>query len=83
MEKLTRERSELDAELRKILGEIGHSEPRKPRTGEPRKRRCNCVIGRATFIGRKKTAGGRDTVSDILGREACCGGIAYGACEDV
>src|SRR5438105_3970320 len=59
MEKPAQERSDLDAELRKILGEIGHSKPAQ--ASEPRKRRCKLCGKEGHIIGRKKTADGRDT----------------------
>ena len=59
--KLTNERSDLDAELSKILDEIGHSEPRKAKDSEPRKRRCKLCGREGHIVARKKTADGRDT----------------------
>lgn len=60
-EKLTKERFDLDAELKKILGEIGQSKPRTSQAGEPRKRRCKLCGREGHIIGHKKTADGRDT----------------------
>ena len=61
MEKLTKERSDLDAELRKILNEIGHSKPSKAEATERRKRRCKLCGREGHIVARKKTADGRDT----------------------
>ena len=61
MEKLAQERSDLDAELRKILGEIGHSKPGTSQAAERRKRRCKLCGREGHILGRKKTADGLDT----------------------
>lgn len=61
MEKLATERSNLDAELRKILEEIGHSEPSKAEPTERRKRRCKLCGTEGHIVARKKTADGRMT----------------------
>jgi hypothetical protein len=61
MEKLVQEHSDLDAELRKILGEIGQSKPHTSQAGERGKRRCKLCGREGHILGRKKTADGRDT----------------------
>ena len=61
MEKLAQERSDLDAELREILGEIGQSKQHTSQAGERGKRRCKLCGREGHILGRKKTADGRDT----------------------
>ena len=61
LEKLAKERSDLDSEFRKILNEIGHSEPSKAQSTERRKRRCKLCGTEGHTVARKKTADGRDT----------------------
>jgi DNA repair exonuclease SbcCD ATPase subunit len=61
LQKLGQERADLDAELKRILSEIGHSEPRKSRGNEQRKRRCKLCGREGHIVARKKTADGRDT----------------------
>ena len=61
MDKLAKERSDLDAELKNILGEIGQSKPRTSPAGEARKRRCKLCGKEGHIIGRKKTTDVRDT----------------------
>ena len=59
--KLATERADLDSELRKILTEIGHSEPSKTHATERRKRRCKLCGTEGHIVARKKTADGCDT----------------------
>jgi hypothetical protein len=61
IEKLTNERSDLDAELTKILAEISPSVARPSQAIERRKRRCKLCGREGHIVARKKSGDGRDT----------------------
>jgi hypothetical protein len=61
MDKLAKERSDLDAELNTFLSEVDQPAPRARKSGERRQRHCKLCGAEGHIIARKKTADGRDT----------------------